>query len=227
MYMVSMLIALDCQAIRNRRVEIKKKILFLFLVFLFSVILSFLFYSAVFPFLFYATDLMVNKYHVAPGLAGLIPSLLPFGTILLTPLFGGIYDKKGKGATIMILGSLILILVHGVLALPFLNAWWIAAVMVIVLGIGFSLVPSAMWPSVPKIIPEKQLGTAYAVIFWIQNIGLLAVPLLLGIVLNNTNPVVSPNKQLVKSSIETAINQNVPKDLYTAKEIKIIIEKAT
>ncbi len=190
-------------------------------------ILCVLFYSAVFPFLFYATDLMINKYHVAPGLAGLIPSLLPFGTIILTPFFGGLYDKKGKGATIMIWGSAILIIVHGVLALPFLNAWWIAAVMVIILGIAFSLVPSAMWPSVPKIIPEKQLGTAYAVIFWIQNIGLLSIPLLLGIVLNNSNPQVSPNKQLIKSSIEEGITQNIPKNVFSKKEINIILEKAT
>jgi MFS family permease len=147
-----------------------------------------LFYSAVFPFLFYATDLMINKYHVNPNLAGSIPALLPFGTIFLTPLFGTVYDKKGKGATIMIIGSLILIFVHSVLTIPFLNAWWLAAAVVIILGIGFSLVPAAMWPSVPKIIPEKQLGTAYAVIFWIQNIGLWIIPLLLGIILNSTNP---------------------------------------
>jgi MFS family permease len=190
-------------------------------------ILCVLFYSAVFPFLFYATDLMINKYNVAPKLAGLIPSLLPFGTILLTPFFGGIYDKKGKGATIMILGSLILILVHGVLALPFLNHWLVAAIMVIVLGIGFSLVPSAMWPSVPKIIPEKQLGTAYAVIFWIQNIGLMSIPLLLGFVLDSTNPDVAPNKHIVKVAVEKAFTENMPKDVFTQKEIKESIEEVT
>ncbi len=190
-------------------------------------LLCVLFYSAVFPFLFYATDLMINKYNVTPKLAGLIPSLLPLGTMLLTPFFGGIYDTKGKGATIMIIGSLILILVHGVLALPFLNHWVIAATMVIILGIGFSLVPSAMWPSVPKIIPEKQLGTAYAVIFWIQNIGLLSIPLLLGIVLNNTNPDVAPNKKVVKVSIEKAFTENMPKDVFSEKEINLAIEKAT
>ena len=145
-------------------------------------ILCVLFYGAVFPFLYYAPDFVINKYHVAPNLAGFIPMLLPFGTIFLTPLFGGIYDKKGKGATIMIIGSVMLILVHGFLAVPFLNNWIFAAAMVIILGIAFSLVPSAMWPSVPKIIPEKQLGTAYAVIFYIQNIGLWLIPLLLGIV---------------------------------------------
>ncbi|MDA3905593.1 MAG: MFS transporter [Bacteroidales bacterium] len=206
-----------------------KDILFIIgnLGFWYIAILCVLFYSAVFPFLFYANDLMVNKYNVSPYLAGLIPGLLPFGTLFLTPLFGGIYDKYGKGATIMIIGSLILILVHGVLAIPTLTLWWVAAVMVIILGIGFSLVPSAMWPSVPKIIPEKQLGTAYAVIFWIQNIGLLFVPLILGFVLNSTNPDVSPNKQIVKSAIENAFTDNLSGKSFTAKEIKLAVEKAT
>ncbi|MBE9483612.1 MAG: MFS transporter [Bacteroidetes bacterium] len=190
-------------------------------------ILCVLFYSAVFPFLFYATDLMINKYNVSPYLAGLIPSLLPFGTIILTPVFGGIYDKFGKGATIMIIGSVILIFVHGVLFIPSITTWWVAAVMVIILGIGFSLVPSAMWPSVPKIIPEKQLGTAYAVIFWIQNIGLLFIPLLLGVVLNATNPDVSPNKILVKGAIEKAFKQTLEGNSFTEKEITKAIDKAT
>jgi Nitrate/nitrite transporter len=192
-------------------------------------ILCVLFYSAVFPFLFYATDLMINKYHVNPNLAGLIPMLLPFGTIFLTPLFGTVYDKKGKGATIMIIGSVILICVHSVLTIPFLNAWWLAAGMVIILGIGFSLVPAAMWPSVPKIIPEKQLGTAYAVIFWIQNIGLWAIPLLLGIVLNMTNPEVTPNKLVVKDAVASAYKQVLSDKTYnlTGKEIITLAEKAS
>ncbi|MDR0699672.1 MAG: MFS transporter [Tannerella sp.] len=143
-----------------------------------------LFYSAVFPFLKYATSLMINKYNVAPELAGNIPAILPFGTILLTPLFGGIYDRKGKGATIMIIGSAILIVVHALFSLPVLNIWWFASSLMILLGIAFSLVPSAMWPSVPKIIPENKLGTAYALIFWVQNIGLSLVPLLIGWVLD-------------------------------------------
>jgi MFS family permease len=147
-------------------------------------ILCVLFYSAVFPFLKYASDLMVNKFGVSQDLAGTIPSMLPFGTILLTPLFGGIYDKKGKGATIMIIGSLLIIAVHLLYALPFLHHWSIAIILILVLGIGFSLVPSAMWPSVPKIIPEKQLGTAYSLIFWVQNWGLMGVPALIGWVLD-------------------------------------------
>lgn len=147
-------------------------------------LLCVLFYSAVFPFLKYATDLMVNKYNVSEDLAGLIPSLLPLGTLFLTPFFGNLYDRKGKGASIMVLGAIMLIGVHLLFALPLLNQWWFATVLMIILGIAFSLVPSAMWPSVPKIIPEKQLGTAYALIFWVQNWGLMGVPFLIGVVLD-------------------------------------------
>jgi nitrate/nitrite transporter NarK len=147
-------------------------------------LLCVLFYSAVFPFLKYAADLMVNKFQVDPELAGIIPGMLPFGTMILTPLFGNLYDRKGKGASIMILGAILLIFVHAMYSIPFLRATPIAIVLIIILGIGFSLVPSAMWPSVPKIIPEKQLGTAYALIFWVQNIGLMGVPALIGWVLD-------------------------------------------
>ena len=143
-----------------------------------------LFYSAVFPFLKYASDLMVNKYGIDNDVAGTIPAMLPFGTILLTPLFGSIYDKKGKGATIMMIGSGILIAVHLLFSLAFLNSPVVAIILTLALGVGFSLVPSAMWPSVPKIIPEKQLGTAYALIFWVQNWGLMGIPALIGWVLN-------------------------------------------
>ena len=147
-------------------------------------LLCVLFYSAVFPFIKYATDLMVNKYNVEQELAGFIPSLLPLGTLFLTPFFGNLYDRHGKGASIMLLGAVMLIGVHLLFALPILNVWWFATAIMIVLGIAFSLVPSAMWPSVPKIIPEKQLGTAYALIFWVQNWGLMGVPALIGWVLD-------------------------------------------
>jgi len=147
-------------------------------------VLCVLFYSAVFPFLKYASDLMVQKFHVREGLAGLIPSVLPFGTIVLTPLFGNVVDRRGRGASLMILGSGLLIGVHVLFALPFVTWWPVALALTLVLGVASSLVPSAMWPSVPKIIPERQLGTAYAVIFWVQNWGLMGVPALIGWVLD-------------------------------------------
>lgn len=157
-------------------------------------LLCVLFYSAVFPFYKYGPDLMVNKFGVSEQWAGVLPSLVPFGTMLLTPFFGNIYDKKGKGASIMILGAFLLIIVHVIFYLPFITSVVAAFFNVILLGIAFSLVPSAMWPSVPKIIPEKQLGSAYAIIFWIQNFGLWGIPLLIGIVLDKTNPGIATAK---------------------------------
>lgn len=176
-------------------------------------ILCVLFYSAVFPFLKYATDLMVHKFHVDPEFAGLIPSLLPFGTILLTPFFGNMYDRKGKGASIMILGSVMLIVIHGLFATPALNEWWMAVALIIALGIAFSLVPSAMWPSVPKIIPENQLGTAYSMIFWVQNWGLMGVPLLIGYVLDKYCVV---SKTILDSGeTQTVYNYTYPMLIFT------------
>jgi predicted MFS family arabinose efflux permease len=177
-------------------------------------ILCVLFYSAVFPFYKYGPDLMVNKFGVSDKWSGLIPALVPFGTIFLTPLFGGIYDKKGKGASIMILGSVLLIIVHFIYYLPAITSVYMAFVNAIVLGIAFSLVPSAMWPSVPKIIPEKQIGSAFAFIFWIQNFGLWGIPLLIGIVLEKTNPGVSNSIQAVMSDLKA---QNLTDDQFQEK----------
>lgn len=144
-----------------------------------------LFYSAVFPFLKFASDLMVNKFNVDPELAGFIPSMLPFGAIILTPLFGGIYDKVGRGADLMMLGAFLITIVHVLFAAPFVTVWWVAVILMIFLGIAFSLVPSAMWPSLAKIMPEKQYGTAIALVFFVQNIGLFAMPAVIGSVLDN------------------------------------------
>lgn len=143
-------------------------------------LLCLMFYAGVFPFLKFATKLMVMKYGVHEDVAGLIPSMLPYGTIVLTPLFGYVYDRFGKGATLMLVGSVLLTFVHGVFAIPAVDNYLVAIAMMVVLGIAFGLVPSAMWPSVPKLIPMKLLGTAYALIFYIQNIGLSLVPIMIG-----------------------------------------------
>lgn len=156
------------------------KLLFCNLGFWYIALLCLMFYAGVFPFLKFATKLMVMKYGVAEDIAGSIPSMLPYGTIVLTPLFGYVYDKVGKGATLMILGSILLTCVHLVFSIPGITSVGIAIAMMVVLGIAFGLVPSAMWPSVPKIIPMRLLGTAYALIFFIQNIGLSMVPIWIG-----------------------------------------------
>lgn len=148
-------------------------------------ILCGLFYSAVFPWLKYAPDLMVQKFHMKETLAGNIPSLLPYACIPLTVVFGRFYDRKGKGASIMILGALLLVVAHLILALPGLKHLSFALLAAIILGFGFSLVPSAMWPSVPKFIPERQLGTAYALIFFLQNLtALMGMPMIIGWILD-------------------------------------------
>lgn len=142
-------------------------------------LLCMLYYSALYPFLDFATKLMISKYSVDPEFAGWISSILPFTSIVLTPLFGAMYDHIGKGVGIMIMGTAMLTIVLIIFALPF-NSTVLAVILMIVLGIAFSLLPSVLWPAVPKIVPEKQLGTAYSIIYYIQNIGLMIVPILIG-----------------------------------------------
>ena len=183
-------------------------------------ILCVLFYSAVFPFLKFASDLMVNKFGIDPAFAGLIPSLLPAGTILLTPFFGNLYDRKGKGATIMIIGAVLLIFVHAMFSIPALNKPYQAIILVIILGVGFSLVPSAMWPSVPKIIPEKRLGTAYALIFWVQNWGLMGVPMVIGWVLDKY--CITGTRMIDGISVPT-YNYQIPMMIFTGLGVVAIL----
>ena len=147
-------------------------------------LLCVLFYSCVFPFQKFASELMISKYGIDESVAGFFAGLPALGALFLTPVFGGMVDKRGKAASIMMLGAAMLIAVHCIYALPFITSSWIAIVLMIALGIAFSLVPSAMSPSVAKIFPAHQLGTAYALIFFIQNIGLWGIPTLIGIVLD-------------------------------------------
>lgn len=143
-----------------------------------------LFYSAVFPFLKYGSELMIYKFGVEPKVAGDIPSMLPLGCIILTPLFGWIYDEKGHGVDLMIIGAALISVVHLLFAVPFVTEPWMAKMLMIMLGVGFAMLPSAMWPSIAKIMPLKQLGTTMSLTFFIQNIGLWGVPLLIGTVLD-------------------------------------------
>ena len=111
--------------------------------------------------------------------AGHTGSLDPLATGLLPLCFGEATKIAG-----LLLGSAMLICVHFIYAIPDINYWLVAIVLMIILGIAFSLVPSAMWPAVAKIFPVSQLGTAYALIFFIQNIGLWGIPTLIGWVLD-------------------------------------------
>ena len=116
--------------------------------------------------------------------SGNITSLLPMGTMIFTPLFGFLVDRKGKSATAMIIGASTLLFVHLVFALTSVQPHFF----MILLGVAFSLVPAAMWPSMVKLVKEKQIGTAYGMMYSVQNLGLWGVPILAGIVLDKTNP---------------------------------------
>ncbi len=187
-------------------------------------ILCVLFYSAVFPFIKFATNLIVQKFDVPDTFAGYIPALLPLSALLLTPVFGSISDKKGKGATIMIIGSIILVCVHLLFSIPSLNSFPIAIGLVVVLGIAFSLVPSAMWPAIAKIIPESKLGTAYAMTFWVQNWGLMGVPLLIGYVLDKYCIIGTITKIVEgKEQIITQYNYTIPMLIFSCFGMLAII----
>jgi len=145
-----------------------------------------LFYSAVSPFLKFSTRLMVMKYGVDPDIAGFFSSIAPFGTIIMTPLFGYVYDRYGRGVTLVITGALLLAAVHFGFSLPIHNSS-VAILLMVVLSVGYSLAPAALWPCVPKIIPLKCLGTAYSMIFFIQNFGRAIIPMFVGRA-NETDP---------------------------------------
>ena len=149
--------------------------------------LCLLFYAAVNPFLKYSTGMMISKFGVSDTLAGLFPMILPMGCIVLTPLFGRVYDKKGHGADLMIFGAVLITVVHLAFAAPFITSKWIAFILMILLGVGFAMLPSAMWPSIAKIMPAKLLGTTMALTFFIQNIGFIFVPKAIGAIKDATN----------------------------------------
>ncbi len=129
------------------------------------------------------------------GTAETIFAVFPLLAVAITPILGSYVDNKGKAASMLMIGSLLLIICHLTFAfiLPMfkgnaVGGVVVAYVTILVLGASFSLVPAALWPSVPKLVDEKIIGSAYALIFWIQNIGLWLFPLLIGKVLDNTNP---------------------------------------
>lgn len=156
--------------------------------FIYITLLCLTFYSAVFPFQSFSPDFILNKYGLTQEMSGKIASLLSVGTIFFTPLVGLFVDKIGKSATLMIFGSALIVLIHLAFALTMIPP----VPLLIILGLAFSLVPAAMWPSVAKIVDEKRIGSAFGTMFAIQNLGLWAFPLLIGIVLDKTNPGISP-----------------------------------
>lgn len=152
-------------------------------------LLCVLYYSAIFPFQRFATEMLQSKLGWELDFASRIFSFFPIGAMFITPFLGAYLDHKGKGATMLIIGSVLMIICHTIFALfPFHAVGHTLGVVIafgaiILLGISFSLVPAALWPSMPKLIDNKVLGSAYSATFWIQNIGLMTVPILIGSVL--------------------------------------------
>ena len=157
-------------------------------------LLCVLYYSAIFPFQKYAINMLQCNLDFTAEKAGMIFSVFPLGAAAITPLLGNFLDRKGKGASMLIYGAFLMIICHlaFALALPALKGSIagpiVAFTSIVLLGISFSLVPAALWPSVPKLVDNRLLGSAYAVIFWIQNIGLFAFPMIIGKVLAAVNP---------------------------------------
>ncbi len=145
-------------------------------------LLCVLYYSAIFPFQRFATNFLEETLKIPNDEAAGLFKWFPILAMLLTPLLGAFIDNKGKGATMMMLGAIIMTACHLTFAfiLPAYPSKELALVTILILGVSFSLVPASMWPSVPKIIDEKVLGSAYCLIFWVQNIGLCLVPMLIG-----------------------------------------------
>lgn len=158
-------------------------------------ILCVLYYSAIFPFQKFATEMLHYKVGFAIKDAADYFSYFPLGAACVTPALGYYLDRKGKGATMLIFGSILMIVCHLTFALyPFVygstSSTIIAMSAIVVLGVSFSLVPATLWPAVPKLIDNKVLGSAYSAIFWIQNVGLMTVPIIVGSVLDSVNKTV-------------------------------------
>ena len=153
-------------------------------------LLCVLYYSAIFPFQKYAINMLQCNLHFTAEQAGQVFFMFPLGAAAVTPFLGNFLDRKGKGASMLILGAVLMIVCHLIFAFvePTTQSVIITLAASIVLGSSFSLVPAALWPSVPKLIDGKLLGSAYALIFWIQNIGLYAFPMIIGSVLKASNP---------------------------------------
>ena len=153
-------------------------------------LLCVLYYSAIFPFQKYAINMLQCNLGYTAEQAGWVFFVFPLGAAAITPMLGNYLDRKGKGASMLMLGAILMIVCHltFALVLPATQSVVVAYAGIILLGISFSLVPAALWPSVPKLVDSRLLGSAYAVIFWIQNIGLYAFPMLIGSVLQSSNP---------------------------------------
>ncbi len=169
--------------------------------FLMIAILCVTFYCCVIRFKKFGVSILLPLFGVNLDIATVLLAMIPFFTILFTPLFGALVDKVGKATTWLIVGSALVLVSHLIITFAPQGQPVYAYISIALLGIGYSLVPSAMWPSVPKIIPEKNLGTAYSLIYWVQNLGMWAVPIYIGRIFTNTITETGNHAQEVEAAI--------------------------
>lgn len=149
--------------------------------FIMIALLCVFFYCCVISFKKFGTAIIIPRFEgIDDSLASVMISMIAFAPVIFTPLFGALVDKVGKATTWMITGAVLVFTAHMFLCFAPSDMPVFGYASIVLLGIGYSLVPSAMWPSVPKIVPEKNLGTAYSLIYWIQNMGMMTVPIFVG-----------------------------------------------
>ena len=148
--------------------------------FLMISLLCVFFYCCIISFKKFGTAIVIPRFDMDVDSAKWVITMIPFFTVIFTPLFGALVDKMGKATRWMIVGSLMVLAAHLLLCFAPQGVPFWGYLSIAILGVGYSLVPSAMWPSVPKIVPEKNLGTAYSLIYWVQNMGMLLVPVFVG-----------------------------------------------
>ena len=149
-------------------------------------LLCVLFYSSIIAFKKFAGAILIPRFDIPASSAGWMVSMLPFSTVIFAPLFGMLVDKAGKGTRWMVLGAVLALIAHLLLAFAPAGVPFWGYLAMVFLGFGYSLVPAALWPSVPKIVPDKVLGTTFALIYWVQNLGLLSFKWLSGIILGSS-----------------------------------------
>ncbi len=141
------------------------------------------FYSSIISFKKFASAILIPRFGVPVEAASWMVSMLPFSTVIFAPLFGIMVDKIGKGTRWMVIGAILALVAHLLLAFAPAGVPFYGYLSMVFLGFGYSLVPAAMWPSVPKLVQAKVLGTAYALIYWVQNLGLMLFKMFAGNIL--------------------------------------------
>ena len=154
--------------------------------FIMSALLCVFFYCSIISFKKFATSILIPRFDLPAESASLMVSLIPFSTVIFAPLFGSLVDRVGKGTRWMIAGSVLVFIAHIIIAFAPEGVSGFGYAGIAILGVGYSIVPAALWPTVSKIVPEKNLGTAYSLIYWIQNMGMLLVPVAVGFIFRNT-----------------------------------------